>query len=213
MANKKNLDFNLLHLAKAFDLHLTTECAHLKEWLASTFTFDAIAEKILHDTHASMMRYNEQMNEEELKIRLVAPLFYVANVDEKDKIMVFYERAMSAEVNGYALAVISDCMVATPVFNLPDKPYFFLQEFKKKKDPEAQMLTAMLIAQSQNELPGPVYGGYLIGTSWRFTTLVGREYCVSPILEASKKEDLYQIAFALKALKPLILKQTEPALF
>jgi hypothetical protein len=52
-------------------------------------------------------------------------------------------------------------------FNTPDSPYFFLQEFKKKRgenrndkpfDPEAQMLKAMLIAQNLNNDGKIIYG-------------------------------------------------------
>jgi hypothetical protein len=45
-----------------------------------------------------------------------------------NKIKVFYKRPLSATVNDYQLAVITDCLVATPLpFNTPDTPYFFLQ--------------------------------------------------------------------------------------
>jgi hypothetical protein len=100
-------------------------------------------------------------------------------------------------------------MVATPVVNTPKKPFFFLQEFKRKKgdkkDPEAQMLIAMLIAQHENNDNQPVYGGFVIGTSWQFTTLVGKHYCVSSVYEATKKEDLLQIVYILRKLQQLIL--------
>jgi hypothetical protein len=109
------------------------------------------------------------------------------------------------------LSVICDCLVATPLVKAPDMPYFFLQEFKKskgeKKDPEAQMLIAMLIAQAKNNDEKPIYGGYLIGTGWHFTTLIGKDYCVSKKYEASTKEHLLGIICALKNLKQLILNR------
>ena len=71
-------------------------------------------------------------NEEELKIKFVTFLFKIAGTAQKKKIKVFYERGLSATVSGYDLAVIADCLVATPLpFNTPDVLYFFLQEFKK----------------------------------------------------------------------------------
>jgi hypothetical protein len=96
-------------------------------------------------------------------------------------------------------------------FNYPEHPYFFLQEFKKEKkegnDPEAQMLQAMIIAQSLNQNDHPVYGGYLIGSRWRFSTLIGKEYCVSRHFDADEKPDLLQIVFILRHLKELILSR------
>lgn len=207
MADKKNLGFNLQEIAKTFQLKLKKDCEALKEWIANKAEFNDFEQKILNDTLAFIQSYNEQMNEEELKIRMIAPIFYVAKVDEEDKLMVFYERALGGNVEGHELAVITDCMVATPVFNAPDVPYFLLQEFKKKKgdkkDPEAQMLVAMLIAQVLNANEKPIYGGYLIGTSWKFATLTGKNYCVSPLFEATKKDDLYQIAAIIRYLRNL----------
>jgi hypothetical protein len=149
-------------------------------------------------------------NEEELKIKAIGLLFFLADIDVKEKLKVFYERPLSTEKNGYRLSVITDCMVATPLlFNSPNVPYFFLQEFKKgkgeKKDPEAQMLIAMLIAQHLNQDNKPVYGGFLVGTDWRFATLIDNNYCLSAKFDASQKTELLQIIFILRKLKDLII--------
>jgi hypothetical protein len=94
---------------------------------------------------------------------------------------------------------------------LPTKPYFFLQEFKKakgeKKDPEAQMLTAMIIAQHLNKDQKPIYGSYLIGSGWRFATLIGNHYCLSRKFEAENKKDLIHILFILKQIKQIVLNR------
>jgi hypothetical protein len=94
---------------------------------------------------------------------------------------------------------------------LPTKPYFFLQEFKKakgeKKDPEAQMLTAMIIAQHLNHDQKPIYGSYLIGSGWRFAVLVGNDYCLSRKFDAENKKDLIQILFVLKQIKQIMLNR------
>ena len=130
----------------------------------------------------------------------------------KNKIKVFYERPLAATVENHPLSVIADCMVATPMeFNTPRNPFFFLQEFKKgkgeKRDPEAQMLSAMLIAQHNNQDGKPLYGGYLVGGNWRFTTLIQKDYCVSRQFDATQKTDLLQIVSALRQLKQLILNR------
>ena len=136
----------------------------------------------------------------------------MADIAVKNKIKVFYERPLSANIKGYSLSVIVDCMVATPlIFNSPKLPYFFLQEFKKgkseKKDPEAQMLSAMLIAQEKNKDDKPIYGGFLVSSNWRYATLVGQNYCLSHQLDASNKKDLLQIVCVLRKLKEIILNQ------
>ena len=76
-----------------------------------------------------------------------------------------------------------------------------------KNDPEGQMLTAMLIAQTLNNDNKPIYGSYIIGSNWWFTTLVGTAYCSSQKLDTSKRADLLQIVFILRKLKELILNR------
>ena len=211
MTEYKKIGFDLLALSEAFNIEKQKICVHLDAWTAATFELEDFEKRIVNEIHADIADSVESMNEEEIKARLVGLLFYVARIDLPDKIRVFYERPIAANVDGYALAVITDCLVATPKFNLPSKPYFFLQEFKKakgdKKDPEAQMLTAMIIAQHQNNDQKPVYGGYLIGSNWRFSTLVGNNYCISRKFDAENKADLMHIVFILRQLKTLVLNR------
>ncbi|MEY4905380.1 MAG: hypothetical protein RLZZ292_3195 [Bacteroidota bacterium] len=211
MEYKKNLNFDLMAIVKAFHLVAKKNCEHLNDWMQATYPLSGLEQNILSDLHTDISNSINAMNEEELKARVVGILFYGAKIDVDDKIRVFYERALSATINGIPMGVICDCMVATPIFNLPEMPYFFLQEFKKskgeKKDPEAQMLVAMLIAQHQNQDNKPIYGCFLLGSSWHFTTLIGQNYCISRKYEASNNQDLEQIFFSLKQLKELILNR------
>ena len=69
------------------------------------------------------------------------------------------------------------------------------------------MLIAMLIAQEKNNDEKPLYGGYMIGTSWHFSTLIDKNYCVSKKYEATQKSQLMQIVFILRTLKTLILNR------
>jgi hypothetical protein len=207
----KNFNFDLVEISRYFDLKYNENCDHLHEWLQKKHELDAFEQRIADDLFEEIVESGEYMNEEELKTQMVSMIFYAANVKVKRKIKVFYERVMSGTVKNAPLSVICDCLVATPRINAPDIPYFFLQEFKKskgeKKDPEAQMLIAMLIAQEKNKDEKPIYGGYLIGTGWHFSTLIGSDYCVSKKFEATTKEHMIGIIYALKSLKLLILSR------
>ncbi len=210
----KNFGFDLNLIADAFDIQRVDKCEHLDAWLAADFVLNDSENEIIDQLHADMTDFGDYLNEEELKIQFVGTAFLVARVNVPFKIRVFYERGISAIVNNYELSVISDCLIASPKrFNAPQKPYFFLQEFKKGKgekvDPEAQMLVAMLIAQEKNQDNYPIYGGYLVGRNWIFTTLTGRNYCVSRQFDATKREDICQIIFNLRQLKGIILKREE----
>lgn len=65
----------------------------------------------------------------------------------------------------------------------------------------------MLIAQHNNADNKPIYGGFLVGRSWCFTTLIGKRYCLSRQFDATVKKDLFQIVYILRALKALILNR------
>jgi hypothetical protein len=207
----KNFNFDLVEISNYFNLTENLDDSHLNEWLGAVFQLDDFEMRVFNDLHEEICRTGEYMNEEELKTKMVGLIFYIAKVQETRKIDVFYERTMSGLIKEASLSVICDCLVAMPRINNPNIPYFFLQEFKKskgeKKDPEAQMLIAMLIAQHKNNDKKPIYGGYLIGTGWHFTTLIDNDYCVSKKYEATTKEHLLGIIYALKSLKQLILKR------
>ncbi len=210
----KNFGFDLNLIADAFDIQRVEKCEHLDSWMAANYDLTDSENEIIDQLHADMSDFGDYLNEEELKIQFVGSAFLVARVNVPHKIRVFYERGLSATVNNYELSVISDCLIASPKrFNAPQRPYFFLQEFKKGKgekvDPEAQMMVAMLIAQEKNQDNYPIYGGYLVGRNWIFTTLLANNYCVSRQFDATKREDICQIIFNLRQLKGIILSREQ----
>jgi hypothetical protein len=208
---------NLGLLADTFSINVVSESEQLLIWTSASFQLDNIEQANFDYLHHQVKIDGKYWNEEELKIRFIGGLFAIARIDVDDKIKVFYDRPLSSTIQNITLSVITDCLVATPLkFNTPKKPYFFLQEYKKgrgenratnRKDPEAQMLMAMLIAQEKNQDNLPLYGSYVIGSNCYFTTLVGKDYCSSRLYDASNKDDLLQIVFILRKLKDLILNR------
>ncbi len=209
MVTLKKIPFDLTVISQLFKLERSGRCSHLEQWLSHSFDFSTSEEALLEEVHQEMLVASDYMNEEEIKIRLIAPLFQIAHIDDGNRVRVFYERPLNCTIDEYQISVICDCMVASStIFKTPANPYFFLQEFKKakgeKRDPEAQMLLAMLAAQKNNGTNNPIYGGFLIGSVWRLATLIGNEYCTSHQFFATNKDDLKQIVFALRNLKMLI---------
>lgn len=209
--NKQKRDsFGLSQLAKNFQLQVVASDTMLTDWLTAHYELNDIELQLLQNIFIKVQTDGNYWNEEELKIQLIGMLFFIADIDIKDKIKVFYERPLAAKVGNYNLSVVVDCIVATPLpFHTPEKPYFFLQEYKKgrgdDKDPEAQMLTAMLIAQGLNQDNNPIYGSYLFGSRWKFCILRGTQYAQSIEYDADKYDDLLKIVFVLRKLKTLIL--------
>lgn len=203
------IDLSLL--AETFDIEVNRSCSHLQEWENAHFEWNDFQTTLFYNLLAKSQKYGNYWNEEELKVQFIGPLFLIADIEIENKIKIFFERPISAMIGQHHLKVIADCLVGTPMlFNKPKKPYFFLQEYKKgrgdDKDPEAQMLTAMLIAQHQNQDNLPVFGSYVIGNNWHFTTLYQNQYCFSREYNAEVEEDLRQIVAMIRKLKTFILQ-------
>jgi hypothetical protein len=205
------LSHNIDALMDTFQIKELKKCIHLDKFLkVSVESLRPASQEIFNLLLEEIRDKGDQWNEEELKMKFLALLFFIAEMEEKGKIQAFYERPLSAVLNGHKIQIKTDCMVATPLGkNTPKEPYFFLQEFKKgrgdKFDPEAQMLAAMIIAQSLNQDKHPIYGAFIVGKNWVFTTLNNQEYCRSQQFDASVEHELMQIIFILRNLKTLVL--------
>jgi hypothetical protein len=211
---RHKLSYDPSDIAEAFSLVVNEDSQFLDTWLHANYELDVFEQTLFDELYEESKADASYWNEEELKIKMIGLLFRIAKVQIPKVSKVFYERPLSQSVNGYNLAVICDCLIATPLpFNKPTRPYFFLQEFKKKRgeknDPEGQLLTAMLIAQAKNNDDQPIFGGYLFGTVWNFATLFKHHYAVSREYNATHRDDLLQIVFILRKLNELIQNRTK----
>ena len=62
----------------------------------------------------------------------------------------------------------------------------------------------MLIAQTLNADGNTIYGCYLLGKDWYFTTLQEKNYCFSKSYDATQPNELAQILHILQNLKSVI---------
>jgi hypothetical protein len=209
-AVKLNLDIDsyLVH----FNLPRLRTGTLIDEWVSATGDLSEYEQKRIEKLYKKAVKSGDGWNEEELKMKFISLLFDLADIEEEDKIVSFYERPMVAVVNNAKISVICDCLLASSAgIASPRTPYFFLQEFKRQKgdsnDPEAQMLAAMIVAQYRNADQKPIYGAWLVGSIWNFTLLLDNQYFVSRKFDASDIVDLHQIVFILRRLKALILNR------
>jgi hypothetical protein len=206
--------YDHFEVLERFNIEKNEFCETLDDWMNATDVLDDFEQRLLSEVIKDIKRAGRDWNEEELKMNFIALVFFVAKMNVPKVMQVFYERKLSGEVDGVPISVKVDGMIASPTnANRPKMPYFFLQEFKRSlgddHDPEGQMLAAMLLAQEINKDGKPIYGCWLQGKFWNFTTLIKRNYCVSKTYDASNMEDLYQIVFILRKLKNLILNREE----
>ncbi len=213
MENIEKLNhYDHFEVLERFNIEKKEECAILEDWTSASGSLNEVEKGLLIEISKDMKLKGRDWNEEELKMNFVAIIFFISKLNIPKIMQVFYERSMSGEVEGIKISVKVDGMVASPtIANRPKVPYFFLQEFKRSlgddHDPEGQMLAAMILAQELNQDGKPLYGCWLQGKFWNFTTLIGRDYCVSKTYDATEMDDLHQIVFILRKLKDLILNR------
>ncbi len=213
MENIERLNhYDGFEVIERFNINKNQTCENLNEWLKVEGEFNGFELELLNKIQKELNLHGRAWNEEELKMNFISFVLFLANVNVPEKIQIFYERRLSGVVNDIPISLVVDSMIASPTkAERPKNPYFFLQEFKRSisddHDPEGQMLAAMILAQELNKDDKPLYGCWLQGKAWNFTTLVGRDYCVSRLYDATNINDLHQIVFILRKLKDLILNR------
>lgn len=205
----RKLKYDIDQVLAYFELKRGKGCVVLNDWLNVQAESAYPLPDLLDEQRRKLEMEGDVWNEEELKMHFLSFVFKFADIELENKVKLFYERPLSGEVNGASLSVVCDALLASPLgINTPKKPYFFLQEFKKgkksKDDAEGQMLVAMLIAQHLNGDDKPVFGCYLIGKDWYFTTLKGKNYCFSSSYDATRVDELVAILCILRKLKTII---------
>ncbi len=213
MENIERLNhYDGFEVIERFNIDKNQTCENLNEWLKVEGGFNGFELELLNKIQKELILHGRAWNEEELKMNFISFVLFLANVNVPEKIQIFYERRLSGVVNDIPISLVVDSMIASPTkAERPKNPYFFLQEFKRSlgddHDPEGQMLAAMILAQELNKDDKPLYGCWLQGKFWNFTTLTDRDYCVSKTYDATDIEDLHQIVYILRKLKDLILNR------
>ena len=144
-------------------------------------------------------------NEEDLKIKFIGPILELGHLTDDETAIGYFDKTISATVDGIRLIVKSDFMLAKGILDVVKTPYFHFQEYKPYKNPSgdsmAQLLEAFLIAQEKNQNGKPMYGIDIMGDSWRFVTMEGREYCISKPYSIVDKVDLLAVISILRKFK------------
>ena len=210
---KVKAEFNYLVAEFGLNFVQEQESALLADWVQKgTSILENLSEEMLAKIEPRLSSEIDGWLEEELKMKLLALIFMLSDLDVAQKIGVFFERQIAAQIGEFHIHVIPDCMIASVYgFTIPKTPYFFMQEFKKSKgdqqDPEGQVLAAMIAAQHLNKNGKPLYGSYVIGRDWYFTVLQDKNYARSEALRLTQPEELRQVILTLRKLKQIILNE------
>lgn len=190
------------------DIRQRVDESVFEEWFAYPYDVNQEERHFLQKLIETNRLYVLSYSEEELKIKFIGPLLNKVQY-QFGEIRDWYQRPLRAKINHAILNGYVDFMVAKGVKE-PERPYFFIQEFKKTKidiDPEDQLLAEMLVAMTLNP-SDRVHGAYIIGQEWRFVILQRTapntyEYFVSLIFDCLDVESLCLIYQHLQAVKTL----------
>lgn len=176
----------------------------MEEWLDVELpVFNAGEQYVFDKKYKQVVQEIDGWSEEDLKIKFISDVIELGNMEGGNGLVTFFDKMISATVEGTLLTVKADFLMAKGLLNVMQKPYFHFQEYKPqinpKGEPMAQLLEAFLIAQVKNKDDKmPLYGVETIGKHWRFAIMQGKEYCVSTTYDCTNKEHLLQIIAILR---------------
>jgi hypothetical protein len=194
-------------LETLFGLERLWESNLLEEWLQSTTTFNPYEKEQVDELKQRIFELVDYWNEDELKLQCISKIVDFAKYNQIKQFNMFSQRTLSATINNIEIGGRVDFVLAKGR-QKPTKPYFFIHEYKQESkrgstDPKGQLLSEMLVAQVRNEGEMPVYGCYVLGRSWFFVILNGKDYAVSRAYDASQP-DIYTVIAILRKVKEYI---------
>ncbi len=152
-------------------------------------------------------------HEEDLKINFIAPLISKVNFFLfENEIRNYYNEKLTYQNEKFIFNGETDFMIANGLVD-SEKPYFFIQEFKKgfeNTNPEPQLLAELISAVELNNQT-TMKGAYIIGATWNFVILEklvsnSYQYFVSRDFNCTNIEDLKGIYKNLFFIKDEILQ-------
>ncbi|MEM7532039.1 MAG: hypothetical protein AAF639_07685 [Chloroflexota bacterium] len=197
-------------LEKWFGLRRALTSSVLDSWLQASVEITEQERIALQMFQSELILGHDALSEQELSMSFIGPILTMARFMEPYRFKLFSGRKIGTKVAGVdrevELSGEPDGMIATGYWE-PEILMFAFSEYKKMLDPHGdpagQALAAMLVGQTLNAEPIPLYGCYVIGHNWYFMVLEGKAYTISNSFSALGDEafDIFRI---LKALRKII---------
>ncbi|KOR32144.1 hypothetical protein TI05_09165, partial [Achromatium sp. WMS3] len=119
--------------------------------------------------------------------------------DINKEIRDFYEQKLTYQTEKFILTGITDFLISRGL-EYSEKPYFFIQEFKKGKEnvhPEPQLLAELIVGVELNNFK-TMKGAYIVGAIWNFVILEKLaenkyQYFISINFDSTKIAELKEI--------------------
>jgi len=208
-----------IDLKKLVEIEQNLDDSIFDEWLNNQIEIDHSIEVFLKDLIADNKSLIERYGEEDLKVNFIVPILNKVRFKSYEKkIRDFYELSMSYVTEQFILNGTVDFVVSQGLVE-SNKPYFFIQEFKKSEDygnPRPQLLAELISAVELNDWKF-IKGAYITGGNWHFVILEKLalhkyQYFISQNFDSTKIEDLKSIYKNLLFVKNEILAMVEAEL-
>ncbi len=200
-------------LKKLFNITLKFNQDIFSSWFNSDISLDTettlFLEKLIKKDGLKLKYFNE----DDLKIKFLSQIFNRIDFEiDEFGFRDFYNSVITYQTDKFTLTGKCDFYIAKGM-KTAQKPYFFIQEFKKGKensDPEPQLLAELIAGVELNNWQS-IKGAYIVGSIWNFVILEKVEtnsykYYVSENFDSSKIDDLKAIYKNLLFVKNEIIK-------
>jgi hypothetical protein len=163
--------FDKLH--QLFNLKINVTQGIFDNWFNNNIQLNKSDIKFFTDLINDNSFLIESYKEEDLKVKFITPILNrVKFIDTEILFRDFYEEKITYKTDQFILTGQTDFLVAKGL-EFSEKPYFFIQEFKKsiKNDnPRPQLLAELIAAIELNNFT-LMRGAYIVGAIWNFVIL------------------------------------------
>ncbi len=191
-------------IENSFGIIRVKNLLELQTWIDASVKIEPEIESYLGNLRKLFEDRLDDINEETLKLNFIAPILSLVQFSGKN-FTAFADEKLEAEFDDFILTGRADWFVAKGKYK-PEKPYMFLQEYKRTKrgnsDPDGQLLAEMLVVRQLNQgIEETLHGVVITGKFWSFILLKDNEYSISAAYDSTKQEDLLDIYRILKVAK------------
>ena len=203
-----------IDLKKLVDIEQNLDDNIFDNWLNNNISLNKEVISFLENILRKEKKYLPVYSEENLKMRFLSPIFI--HIDFKtDDFRDFYDEKLTYQAESFIFNGSTNFLVSKGIRNA-QKPYFFIQEFKRAEDysnPRPQLLAELISAVELNNWK-TIKGAYIIGAIWNFVILEKLDknkyqYFVSENFDSTKIEDLKGIYKNLLFVKQEIIEMVK----
>jgi len=201
-------------LEKLVDIEQKINHSKFDKWFNNSIILDEKISIFLDELLKKEGDYIDIYDEEDLKMKFLSPIFVDINF-KNENFRDFYDHKLTYEADKFIFNGKTDFVISTGL-RRPKKPYFFIQEFKRReKDgfPRPQLIAELISAVELNSWKN-IKGAYLVGEIWNFVILekLGKDkyqYYISKNFDSSDIVGLKNIYKNLLFIKDEVIKMVD----